>query len=133
MGNFWSGSVCVRDWPRLRGSQHNRPDIAVVAAIRGPCGKGLGPHLFVGQPVGAHNRGGGELPSQFLDFINRGEFQVHDGHIRPMLRDGMTQIFNTTDQVHSTKMVVQGLSERLTRFAVALGDNYTERLHTTHP
>ena len=133
MGKFRLSGVGVRDRPGLCRSQDNRTDIAVVAAISGPGRERLRPHLFVGQPVCTDDGGRRKLTSELVDLINARKFQVHDGHVCPMLRDGMAQIFNTADKVYSPKMVVQGLSERLTRFAVALGDNYTERLHTTHP
>jgi hypothetical protein len=71
--------------------------------------------------------------AQFLDIFDRGKLKVDDCNVSTVFGNGTTQIIDTAHQVYSPKMVVQGLSQGLTHFCVALGDNYTKRLHTAHP
>jgi hypothetical protein len=126
-------SVRVSHGMSLGCGQHDPPDIAVVAAISGACGEGCCPHLLVGETMGTDDGCARELMAQLLDNIDSGKFEVHYRHVRAVPWDRMTQIVDSPNQVYSPKMVVQGLGQRFTRIAVALGDNYTERFHTAHP
>jgi hypothetical protein len=96
-------------------------------------GKGLYPQFFIRQAVGTHDGGCGELPCQLLHVLDCGKLQVHNGHVCTVPRDGKSQLIDSTHHVHSPEMVVKRLRQRLTRFAVALCDNYAERFHRTHP
>jgi len=112
--------------------QNNGPHVAAGTAISRTGSESVRPHLFVGQPVRAHDADGRKFLVQTLDILKSREFQIHDRGVSAVLRYRALQIFEVTRNVDHTKMDVQRLDQQLRALAVALEDNNAEGLHGGH-
>ena len=85
-----SCGVCVGQRACMGRGHYDGANIGIVAAVGGAGREGVRPHLFIREPVRTHDGGSGKFAVELLDVFNAGKFQVHNGHIGTVARDGLS-------------------------------------------
>ena len=125
--------VCPRHGPYAAGGLNNGAHVRAVTAIGCAGGKGLGPHLLIGQPMSADNGETGEFAVKLLDFFQADKFKVDYGCVSRLNGYSLKHIVKARCLGDYAKVVIERVGEGVRYLAVALSHNYTHWLHEALP